>query len=225
MTACQIGSTIQQGRHRTGSLHRMPLRRWLDVYLLVYVSSLPQDLLSKYNLLLIDATSFLISKFCPSSSQMADPLTIIGCVGGLCNVIDCATKAISALNRLRTRWATADLAILTLASQLMALRAALAKLQTWSEHNHPESLHYQLVMDLDGSVEACQLLVSKLEAFVSSLETSTRPLDFSSRLKVAFGHGRADHIEKLLQQQTSALTLLLTALNRSVKMLNTVKRY
>ncbi|KAJ4369823.1 Guanine nucleotide-binding protein alpha-2 subunit [Neocucurbitaria cava] len=145
---------------------------------------------------------------------MADPITIIGCVGAICNIIDATGKAISTLNGLRNRWATADITLLTLATQLMALRAALSKIQALMEDSYASVLHYQLIMDLEQSVECCKLLISALGKILSDLDAcGDRPLDFAHRLKVAFGHNKVDDIEKLLQHQTSALTLLLTALS------------
>lgn len=145
---------------------------------------------------------------------MADPLTIIGGVGAICNIIEAASKVISTLNSLRHRWATADMTLLSLAAQLTALRAALSKIQTWMEDSYTQVLHYQLTMDLETSVACCNLLITELGAVVSGLEDCVdRPLDFARRLRVAFSHRKVDDVEKLLQQQTSALNLLLTTWN------------
>ncbi|CAO2648403.1 Nn.00g076700.m01.CDS01 [Neocucurbitaria sp. VM-36] len=145
---------------------------------------------------------------------MADPLTIIGCVGAICNIIDASGKAITTLNGLRNRWTTADITLLTLATELTALKAALTKIQNLIEDNDPQVLHYQLIMDLRQSIECFKLLINALERVLTSLDIfGFRPLDFAQRLKISFSQNKVDDIEKLLQRQTSALTLLLTALS------------
>ncbi|KAH7392981.1 hypothetical protein BKA66DRAFT_439102 [Pyrenochaeta sp. MPI-SDFR-AT-0127] len=145
---------------------------------------------------------------------MAEPLIIVGCVGAICTIIDTTSKAISTLNDLRNKWATLDLTLLALASQLTALRAALSKIQTWIRGNYGQVPHFQIVMDLDVSVACCKLLMSELGNFLSRLNNNrTRHLSFARKVQATFSHRWVEEIEKLLQQQTSALTLLLTALN------------
>ena len=64
---------------------------------------------------------------------MADPITIIGTVGAVANIIELVSKTINSIRDLRGKWKEADLAFLSLASQLTTLRAALTKIQEWSD--------------------------------------------------------------------------------------------
>ncbi|KAF2121297.1 hypothetical protein BDV96DRAFT_640692 [Lophiotrema nucula] len=144
---------------------------------------------------------------------MADPITIIGAVGAIANIIDVVTKSVKTINDIRQQWLEAELTLLSLASQLSALRAALDKIQEWMSTDLVEA-HHQLVMDLDVSMSCCKVLVHKIDDFLSELgNTVDEPLDFRSTFKLVFGSGNIDSVQKLLERQTSALTLLLTACN------------
>lgn len=144
---------------------------------------------------------------------MAEALAVIGCAGAICNVVDGISKIISIITELRTRWEDADLTLLSLASQLTALRAASTKIQDWISQDLQDA-HHQLVMDLEISVSCCRLLISKVETFFCDLALLIdKPLDLRSKYKVVFGSAGPESVQKLIGRQTSALTLLLTACN------------
>lgn len=144
---------------------------------------------------------------------MAEALAVIGTVGAVCNIIDVISKTITLVSDIQSRWKTADLALLSLASQLTALRAALREIQTWLKNNS-QSIHHQLTMDLDVSLSCCRLLVIELEAFFTRLDKSPdNPMTRSGRIRVAIGSQGADDIQGFIEHQTSSLTLLLTACN------------
>jgi hypothetical protein len=145
---------------------------------------------------------------------MADPISIIGTVGSLANIIDTISKTISAARKLQSEWKEADLTFLSLVAQLTALRAALAKIKDWMDQDLDENTHYQLVVDLDISMSCCQNLISKIDTLMSELhQTPDQTLDFSSKVKLIFGNKNIHNVQKLIKQQTGALTLLLTACN------------
>ncbi|KAH8710057.1 hypothetical protein GQ44DRAFT_776823 [Phaeosphaeriaceae sp. PMI808] len=144
---------------------------------------------------------------------MAEALAGIGCVGAICNLIECISKIISTIADLTHKWLEAELHILSLTSQLTALRAATTKIQEWMCRDL-QDIHHQLAMDLDISVKCCRLLIIRVESFFSDLASlAEKPLDFSNRFKVVFGSTGPESIQKLIERQTSALTLLLTACN------------
>jgi hypothetical protein len=64
---------------------------------------------------------------------MADPLTIIGTVASVGAIIDLLSKSISTIRELQAQWQDADLASLSLGSQMGVLRVALTKIQEWIE--------------------------------------------------------------------------------------------
>ncbi|EXJ67286.1 guanine nucleotide-binding protein subunit alpha, other [Cladophialophora psammophila CBS 110553] len=106
---------------------------------------------------------------------MADPISIIGTVGLVANIIDVVGKTNSTIRELRNDWKEADLTFLSLTTQLTALRAALIKIKEWMDSDLGDARYH--------------------------------------KAKLALGGKNVDNIQKLIEQQTSALTLLLTACN------------
>lgn len=144
---------------------------------------------------------------------MAEALAIVGSVGAICGLVAGIGKVILLITDLNARWEDADLTLLSLASQLTALRAAITKIQEWTDRGLQDA-HHQLIMDLDISIKCCRLLINKVESFFSDLASLTgKPLDLRQKYKVAFGSAGPEGIQKLIERQTSALTLLLTACN------------
>lgn len=77
-----------------------------------------------------------------------------------------------------------------------------------------EDPHHQLVMDLELSITCCWMLVSKLDFEVSQLSQSDdRDLDKRSKLKLVVKNGTLEELQKMVERQTNALTLLLTVCN------------
>jgi guanine nucleotide-binding protein G(i) subunit alpha len=145
---------------------------------------------------------------------MADPITIIGTVGAVANIIDLVSKTIEGIRDVRGRWKEADLAFLSLAAQLAALRAALTKIKEWSDQELAGDPDYQLIMDLDVSMSCCRLLVGKFDDFFLKLDQTTDgSLDFASKVKFVFGTKDLDDVQRMVERQISVLTLLLTACN------------
>ncbi|KAH6875266.1 hypothetical protein BKA58DRAFT_379513 [Alternaria rosae] len=144
---------------------------------------------------------------------MAEILTVLGGVGSIFSIVDGISKVIGMIRDLQARWGEADLTLLSLASQLTALRAASTQIQEWIDED-PQDTHHQLIMDLDVSISCCKLLMDKVESFFANLSQLTeKPLDLRDKWKVVFGSSSAEGVLKLIEHQTSALTLLLTACN------------
>ena len=144
-----------------------------------------------------------------------DPATIIGTTGAIVGMIDVVAKLISTLRSLRDRWTTIALQVTSLISQLTSLRAALGRISEWvtSDLAH-EPQHFQLVIDIKETLLCCEILVKSMEAFVKPIESNQEgTLDLESKLKVFFGNREIENFQTYIQQQTSALNLLLTACN------------
>ncbi|KAL2861839.1 hypothetical protein BJX68DRAFT_12722 [Aspergillus pseudodeflectus] len=144
---------------------------------------------------------------------MADPISIIGTAGALANIVQLATETITAIRDLRSDWKDADLTFLSITGQLSALRLALTKIEEWMALD--PAAHHQLVMDLDDSIRCCNILLTKLQELVGSLERkqSNNALHFQSRIRLVFGKRDIGDIQNLLEHHTNALNLLLTACN------------
>lgn len=150
----------------------------------------------------------------PISVKMADPISIIGAVGAMANIIQVVTKTIQSISHLHDRYKEANLTLLSLASQLTALRAALTRIRDWMENDLDGDPHHQLVMDLDVSVKSCELLVGKIDMLIGKLADDVgKPLAFKNIVKLVFKENSIEDVQKLIERQTSALALLLTACN------------
>ncbi|KAL4871095.1 G-protein alpha subunit-domain-containing protein [Aspergillus spectabilis] len=69
-------------------------------------------------------------------------------------------------------------------------------------------------MDLDDSINCCKVLLTKLQELVCSLhQNQNSALNFQSKVKLVSGKKSIDDIQNLLEHQTNALNLLLTACN------------
>ena len=152
---------------------------------------------------------------------MADPLTIFGAAASVISIIDVFSRTIMTIRSLRSQWKEADIALLSLTTQLSALSAALGKIQEWMESGVvEEGLHYQLVMDLQASLECCRLLGCRMWNEVEEMslrrlgEEGTMALGERARF-VLMGGGMGE-VQGMIDRQISALGLLLAACNRYV---------
>ena len=142
-----------------------------------------------------------------------DPLTIIGTAGAVANIVDAISKTISALQELHKQWQDTELTMQNVTSQLQALRAALTKIQEWSETNSPDQ-HHQLTLDLDVILGCCRKLIARIDTSTADLQCKPNgALTTRSRIKLVLGSRKMDLVQKMLDRQTGALTLLLTACN------------
>ena len=140
---------------------------------------------------------------------MADPLTVIGAVASTVQII-----AVSALDTLRAQWQSSDIALLSLTSQLGALSAALSKIQEWMQSGI-EEIHHQLVMDLSTSITCCKMLATKLYAEINDLQRAPDgSLLTTAKARFVFKRSGIGELQNMVDRQTAALTLLLTACNR-----------
>jgi hypothetical protein len=145
---------------------------------------------------------------------MAEAIAVIGTAGALVNIVDVLSKTIKTLNDLHSSWKDADFILLCLVSELGALRTALANIQEWVDTNEDADLHHQLIIDLGNSLSCCRILISKIDGQLSELQQNQdEKLVFTSKLRFLFGSKGMEELQKVIQRQTSALTLLLTACN------------
>ncbi|KAG4277754.1 hypothetical protein FPRO04_06997 [Fusarium proliferatum] len=144
---------------------------------------------------------------------MADPLSIIGTAGAIANIIDVLTKTITTVCDMRQAWKIADLAVFAFENQLNLLKFALFEIQKWTESRSDEQSH-QLVMQVDSCVTCCRLLIGKIDGEVSQFEkTVAGNLELGSKLSFLFKTKDMEQIQRMVDQQTHTLTLLLSACN------------
>jgi hypothetical protein len=145
---------------------------------------------------------------------MADPLTVIGAVASTVQIIDVLTKAASVLDTLRVQWQSSDIALLSLTSQLGALSAALGKIQEWMETGI-EEIHHQLTMDLNTTLNCCNMLATMVHTEICHLQKSPGgSLLTTAKARFLFKRSGIGELQNMIDHQTATLTLLLTACNR-----------
>lgn len=145
---------------------------------------------------------------------MADPLTIIGAAASVASIVEVLVKTVNAIPELHSRWKQADMSLVNLIAQLTALKAALNKLQEWMDTDLDEPHHHQLVMDLEISITCCRRLVARIDSEVSDLvRDDENGLDSKGKLKLMVKNGKLEELQKMVERQTNALTLLLTVCN------------
>lgn len=144
-----------------------------------------------------------------------DPVTILGTAGAVLSIIDVLSRTLKSLRDLHNTWKDADLTIVNLMSQLIALRAALRMISEWMSLDLAHvPQHHQLVMDLEDSVTSCRMLVKTMDDQLSNLDrTCNNALDIGSKIRLVFETKASQDFQTFIGRQTSALTLLLTACN------------
>jgi hypothetical protein len=142
---------------------------------------------------------------------MTEVLAVIGSIGAIANIIDATSKIISTISDERGHWKNADLTLLSLASQLTAIRAALRRVHEWLA-SESANAHHQLIMDLDETLSFCEILVAKIVSlFIGWRGLIHDPTSMTTRWKVTFGNKGLDNVLLLMGRQIDALTLLLAA--------------
>ncbi|KAK0648699.1 ankyrin repeat-containing domain protein [Cercophora newfieldiana] len=141
---------------------------------------------------------------------MADPLSIIGAAGAVGGVINLLTKTIRSLSDLRAQWKIVDTVVATFELQLTALNTALVQIKKWADANSDDP-HYQLAIDLDRCLSHCELLVNIISAEIDTLKGAEGDQSLASRISLLFRTQGMAEIQKMVDQVTNALGLLLTA--------------
>jgi hypothetical protein len=143
---------------------------------------------------------------------MVEPLSIVGATASIIGIIDVVARAVVTLHSLYALWKESDLFLLQFTSQLIALNNALTKIKEWMNDVHDET-HYLLDIDLGMILHCCQSLASKLEAALDDLQSTNTPQTMATKAKIMLSNGVLEQISRMIERQTGALVLLLTACN------------
>ena len=145
---------------------------------------------------------------------MAEAFAIFGSAASVISILDVLARATTTLLDLRSRWQDADTSLLSFTVQLGGLRAALIKIKDWME-NYIDETHHQLVMDLGASLQFCQILAVRIEKELENLlKLPDGKLSKAAKAKWLSKSGGLTEVQRMVDRQTSTLTLLLTACNR-----------
>jgi hypothetical protein len=144
-----------------------------------------------------------------------DPVTAtVGLVSGVGTIVGILGKSASTLNKLRVHASDAELNIELLVGQLQAVQAALRQVQAFIEAISTSFglRDQQLILDLDGSLRHCKLLVQYIDNQISKLAWSPGVKITGQRLLTLILEDKAtkDCLTRL-DHHISALNLTLTA--------------
>ena len=144
-----------------------------------------------------------------------DAVSIISLGGTIISIVEIIAKSIKTLRKLQLQWQTADWTISCLLGQLGTLKLALNQINEWiCSDLKAESQHQSLVDDLCTSLDCCRALISSLDSHISQLEWGeAHKLAFESRVKTILNDSLVRDFVMQLNGQSTALNLLLTALN------------
>ena len=146
---------------------------------------------------------------------MMDPVAVISLAGSVFNIVDVVAKCLITLKNLQAQWQYADCTVTAIVGQLATLKAALNQIsELISTDLGAEPQHYQLVLDLGEALESCKTLILFIDGHLSRLDwKDSDSLTYQSRLKAILGDKGVKDCVNHLHNQSSALNLLLTALN------------
>ena len=141
---------------------------------------------------------------------MADPLSILGGVGSILQIITHVTKLAKSLNEVRESYQNVSLNITLVASQLSTIRAALEALHTWRNSDTIETeASIQLDQDLGLSLSCCAILITVIDGKLT--EAGYKPgLGMKQKIKYLWLEDTLKEYVSNLEGQVRALQLLLT---------------
>ncbi|KAF2269548.1 hypothetical protein CC78DRAFT_450102, partial [Lojkania enalia] len=138
---------------------------------------------------------------------------ILATVASVASLVDMLGRVITTIGGIIAQWKDPDISILNTNTQLIILKAAVVEIKDWME-TYPGEIHHQLVMDLDDSLGCCQRLATRLDKDVAQLNKSlSRPVPTSVRARFVLRSKPMAELQRMIDTQISALTLLLTACN------------
>ncbi|KAJ2971993.1 hypothetical protein NUW58_g9277 [Xylaria curta] len=145
-----------------------------------------------------------------------DPASIVGVAGVAINLAELVGKTIKLISEICDQWKGADLYFLSLCTQLGALKSALLSIQSWRDAN-PGSIHYLLEMELDSTMKCCRTLITEIDGSVRDVynATTTGDLSLKGKAKFVLSSTSMEDVLRMVDRQTSSMTLLLTACNCS----------
>lgn len=144
---------------------------------------------------------------------MADPITIIGAIGAIAGIIDVTCRVISNIKSYHSRHNFEDsIVILDIMSQLEAFKISLGYIRDRLRCSSHEQGSRPFSSKLDIIIECCETLVAKIHNIVLDLGVSPE-LDLSATSRFDERRKELFMLQGMIDRQTTALTLLITASN------------
>ena len=141
---------------------------------------------------------------------MADPLTIIGGVASVVQIITSVTRVAKSLNEIRESYNNVALNTLLVAGQLSSIRVALEAIHAWRQSDTEETAaSKQLDQDLGLSLSCCAILISVIEGKLMEAGYQ-QGSGFKQKIKYLWLEDILKEYISNLEGQTRALQLLMT---------------
>lgn len=132
----------------------------------------------------------------------------LGATASILGVVDILTRSLLKLRELQQKLKDADLTLVTLIGELTATKAALKQLHNCVvEHAHIEQ-HYDLIMDFEASLAACQLLVNVIDAKLSAFDFTRPTSTLLNKLRAIITDGEMTDYLGRLGRTLSALNIV-----------------
>ena len=158
----------------------------------------------------------LVGVFLEPTWHAMDPVSIVGLVSSVLNIVSVIAKNVNALSTLQANYRNADMSVFLLIGQLSTLKAALGQIAEWikTEGLASKLEHVQLVQDLQVALNGCQILISILDDRVDQLATKEGSESLKVQGKIAFlwEEQELNVYVTHLNNQVNALNLLLSAI-------------
>jgi len=135
----------------------------------------------------------------------------VGLAAGVASIITVIGKSIVTLSNLRQKYKEAELNITLLTSHLQSVRAVLWRVQNWAECQSTGSHHYQLMIDVEHSVDHCRILVEHINDQISKFEWDDGLLRVGSKALFLLEDKATSELLTLLDRQINVLTLCVVA--------------
>lgn len=155
-----------------------------------------------------------------------DPASVIGLVGAVINIAEVIAKSVTSLRSLQSKYQHADFRLSALISQLLTIKAALGHVADFINSPNINFLEqgeysHQFSEDLRVSLYGCEAMVYALDGRLANLQRDeTNGLTKGSKFNLAWEDSTIDGCLTMLNNQTSALQLLLTSLQWWVQRLD-----
>jgi hypothetical protein len=145
-----------------------------------------------------------------------DPASVVGLVGSVFGIVEGLTKSVCTLRKVQQRWKGVNLTITRLIIHFVTLKAALDQVSAWAQSDLVyDTQYHQVIIDLGVAIDGCRILVLFIADRLEGLDWKDEKfLSFEGKVKALLQHHAMKECLESIERQSSALHLLLTALNR-----------
>lgn len=140
-----------------------------------------------------------------------DPLTAIGLLSSVCQLVEGIAATTDRIVEWKTRWAVADLSVNLLVGQLCTVKTALSKLERLSSTHLGGGRFASMSDDVELTVRGCHDLLNILNQHLARMDEDARGhVTTKSKARMLWDKVETDLYQTFLDRQINALNLYLT---------------